>query len=160
MTMMTNHSTTPRFALGSAMVWLTMTAAVAAGVSWLCIAKVLGDTQSTATLATLSMAGVNWLAALAGIVMIAAVASKGSLAVVIAYFGGATVRFALNLFTVVVLALVLTYDIKVIVVALAAAYLPLLLVEAGLIGWFLWQQDDQAKNDTQTATLNITEAVA
>lgn len=147
------------------MVWLTMTAAVAAGVSWLLIAKVLGDTQNTATLATLLMAGINWLAALAGAAMVAAVASKGAMAVVIAYFGGATVRFMLNLFTVVVLALVLTFDMEVIVVALAVAYLPLLLVEAGLIGWYLWQQDDQSKDgvktdDTQTTTLNITEAVA
>lgn len=148
---------------------LTTTAAIAAGVSWLVIAKVLGDTHNTATLASALLVGINWLAAVAGIAMVAAVSSKGGLAVVVAYFGGAAVRFLLNLLTVVILSVVLSFELQVIVVALAAAYLPLLLVEAALIGWHLWQLDDTAQSNThnvdkkvdqQMTTLNITEAVA
>ena len=183
MTIMTTlNQPTHRFALGSAMFWLTVMAVVATGASWLVIAKVLGETQNTATLASGLLVGINWLAACAGAAMVAAVASKGGLGVVVAYFGGAAVRFLLNLLTIVTMSVVLEFELAVIVVALAAAYLPLLLVEVSFIGWFLWQQDNASKpssgqgdvdvhtNDSSAvatvtpvangAALKITEAVA
>lgn len=161
-----------RFAFQSALVKLTLVSLVAA-VLCMGLLTLWTSTKTGAFQITAMFAFVNWLAAALGLVLVAMVSDKGSLAVMLAYFGGATLRMAMNLATAVALMLA-SMNLLTILVALGMNYLPLLAGESGLIGKYLWQQgeaDDQASSqakhngqhnaqaDTQTMA-HVTETVA
>jgi hypothetical protein len=119
----------------------------------------VNTTSADASLTLMLLMGVNWLIASLGLVLVAGVARQGPMVATMAYFAGASVRFIGNLLVIGFLVLAREVDILTIFIVLAFAYLPLLLVEAGMIGAYLWRQDGAARAQ-QAGAHSITEAVA
>lgn len=130
-------------------------AAVACGAVLNFVAPAVVDADLTLML----LMGVNWAIASLGLILVASVAKQGAMVTTLAYFAGASVRFIGNLLAIAFLVLSREVDILTIFIVLAFAYLPLLLVEAGMIGAYLWRQDGAARAQ-QAGAHSITEAVA
>ena len=150
-----------RFPLTSSLLALLAAAIVCALLAWATESFLL-NAGSDSLIAIASLVAINFLAAAIGLGLVALVAPRGPMAVLVAYFIAASARFFLNILALVALLVVAELPMLPVVAALAFAFLPLLLVEAGLISLHLWRHDDTTSQATATpkSTTVLTEAVA
>lgn len=114
--------------------------ALAAGVLAVLIVGMI-DNSRTAMNAALVMAGVSWAACVLGILPVALLGPLGVMPTIFSYFGGAVVRVVLSLIAAVIAVQGARLPALPVAVALMTMYLPLLFVEAGLVGKYLWSKD-------------------
>jgi hypothetical protein len=131
------------FALKSALVWLTATALLAAGVSWLSLVLAAHE-PGQVTLAVGTLLGLNGFCAILGVALVALLSGHSHTAATVIHMAAAVCRFLCNLLAVLMLILVADISVNMTLLALAFAYFPLLVVETWLVGRFMWQQGSHA----------------
>lgn len=127
------------FPLTKALLVLTGVA-LAAGVLAVLIVGMIDNSQP-AMRAALVMAGVSWVACVLGILPVALLGPLGVMPTIFAYFGGAVARVVLSLLAAIVAVRLAHLPPLPVAAALMVMYLPLLFVEAGLVGKYLWSKD-------------------
>jgi hypothetical protein len=143
---MSSSTRQPPFLAGRAALILSGAAALILLASWLVIRSLFsGDRMLLTTL--FYGAGAVWVAALLGIVPIAILGPRGVMPAVCAYFIGTGLRLVL----VMGLAMVAVHSGSLpgrpMAIVLSAFYLPLLAIEVGLVGRYLWQKDFLGRKD-------------
>ena len=120
-------------------VWLTAVALAAGAVAAL-IARAWTGAVDAAHAAVFS-AVVTWAAAILGLIPVAKAGPQGVDATVRAYFIGMAGRLLLCLGAGAVGVYILALRADALLLSLAATYLPLLFVEAALVGRYVWLKD-------------------
>lgn len=126
--------------LARVMVWVT----VCALALWALISAVVsaaGRPVEGAQVAVVTMVGVVWVSTLLSLVPVAAVWRRGVVAAVSGYFVGAAMRFAMCLVAAVLAVKVWAMPAAIVMITLAAAYLPLLFLEVAILTKQLWRLD-------------------
>lgn len=157
----------PSFPWWSSCAVLSTVALLMGVVAWLIVPAVFGQ-SSTCRQAILVAATVVWGSALLGLLPVSIACRWGVIPTAYGYFIGAGTRVVICLVTTVV-ALRLGWPAGPWATTLLGIYLPLLFVEVGLVGRFLWCQDwstmgpgqglDDADDSHRDATYVCTEAL-
>lgn len=139
------------FPLTKALLVLTGVA-LASGVLALLVVGMIDDTQP-ARRATLVMAGVSWVACVLGILPVAILGPLGVMPTIFAYFGGAAARVVMSLLAAIAAVQVARLPALPVAAALMTMYLPLLFVEVGFVGKYLWAKDFLAPREAGSGSL-------
>lgn len=143
------ESRQPAFPLLKAAFALTAMAAVLYAAAAFIIPAIFSHSQG-ALAGVSAMACVAWLSLLLSVVPVAAVGRFGVMPAVYAYFFGAAARFVIGLAALAVMVKVMNLPAGPVAVTLAWMYIPLLFLEAGLVGRYIWQKDFLNKNTAST----------
>ena len=137
---MSGHATPTRFPTMRAAAALILAAALLTPVSWFA-AGVVGDRAQAMDATLFALAVVGGLALLS-LVPVAILERRGVMATVVAWFAAMLVRLPACLIAAAVMVRGGTFDGRTLAATLGVFYVPLLLVEAGLVGRYLWHKDD------------------
>lgn len=138
---MATISLQPAFPLSGAVAALSGAAVVAGAGAWVGVPIVLG---ASARPVILPVATLAWVTAVLAVVPVALLGRLGVMATVYAYFLGAAARVALCLGGGAVMVRAFDWSALPAAVTLMIVYLPLLFIEAGLVGRYLWTKDSLA----------------
>ena len=123
------------------------TACGAAAVA-ICVTR-FDDGAAAAKVAAVTSA-VVWFLALLALAPVAILGPSGVMRTVGAYFTGMFLRFTGSLGGYLVVLMLTNLPADPVLYALAGTYLPLLFVEAAIVGRFLWQMDLRSSNDSDS----------
>jgi len=82
-----------------------------------------------------------WASALLSLAPVWALGPRGVMATAYGYFGGAALRLILCLGGGIAIGKALDVSTQVVIVALAGVYVPLLMIEVGFVGRYMWLKD-------------------
>ena len=122
-------------------------AAVLLGTLMVCVSPTIFSTTLSGS--AVAMVVIVWLSFLAGLVPVAAVASRGVTAMVYGYFLGTAIRVVLCLSAMFVAIKFWGVSDHCVALTVVPSYLILLLIESGLIGRSLWL-DSTPRHPTQS----------
>lgn len=91
--------------------------------------------------AALTMAVISWGVSVTSMLPVAVLGPLGVMPTIFAYFGGATMRLMLSLAAAVAAVKFAALPPLAVGLSLTVMYLPLLFVEAGFVGRYLWAKD-------------------
>ncbi len=141
MTPTTHAQPQPRFPLLTAALCLTATAAAACVAAFGLLRFGMAHDHATALNAVYLAGVVAWGSAVVGLLPVAALGPLGVMPTVWAYFAGAALRLAACLGVYMLVATQGNTPTVPLAVALAMVYVPLLFVEAAIVGRYLWAKD-------------------
>ena len=130
----------PAFAAFVALISMTLLAGALYGLCVWLVPDFFAD-PGRAVSAVAPMAAVVWLSCLLSLGPVIVLGSRGVGPTVWAYFVGAAVRVVICLMAAVVLVKRLAYPLEPVMITLVMLYLPMLFVEAGFVGRYLWLKD-------------------
>lgn len=116
-------------------------AAVAAGLLAGLVLPMIYGRDPLVGQAVLVMSAAAWASAMLGVLPVALLGPHGVMPTVYGYFIGAALRIVLSLAAGVVAVRVLALPMEPVALTLVGVYLPLLFIEAGIVGRYLWQKD-------------------
>lgn len=130
----------PAFPLGRAVLCLTAAALPVYALAAWAVPAAFGHPPGALRAVTV-MAVVVWASALAAVVPVSLLGPRGLMPAVWAYFGGAALRIVICLVAAVACVLAARLPAACVAVSLVAVYLPLLFIEAGMVGRYVWLKD-------------------
>jgi len=148
---MSDQATPTRFPAMRTAAAIILAAALLTPASWF-VAGVVGDKAQAMGATLFALVLVGGLALLS-LVPVAILERRGVMATVVAWFAAMLVRLPACLIAAAVAVRCGTFDGPTLAVTLGVFYVPLLLVEAGLVGRHLWHKDDAQGEPPSAAEL-------
>ena len=122
--------------------------AIACGAAAVAASGARFDGGAAAAKVAAVTSAVVWFLALLGLAPVAILGPSGVMRTVGAYFAGMFLRFTGSLGGYVMVLMLTNLPADPVLYALVGTYVPLLFVEAAIVGRFLWQMDLRESNDS------------
>ncbi len=119
---------------------VTGSALALAAIAWFLTPAFVGDREAAHT-AVVACGLIIWLLTVITLLPVGLVGSRGVMPTVYAWFGGMAVRLPAALVASIAMQRFYELPVNAVFASLAVYYLPLVMIEAGLVGRYLWRKD-------------------